>query len=80
MNMPAEASAGNDRRHDAAAATPQVWIWVAGAALVVVLPWLFYNWGTARHSSFAIVLLSEIGLMTIFALSFNMLRPSMPSR
>src|SRR5262249_57455114 len=32
----------------------------------------FFNWSTARHSGFVLIMLSEIGLMTIFALSFNM--------
>lgn len=73
MNTQAETGAADARRYDAAAATRQLWSWAACVALVVVLPWLFYNWGTGRHSSFVIVLLSEIGLMTIFALSFNML-------
>ena len=46
--------------------------WLIAAAVVIVLPWLFYNGTTGRHSSFVIVLLSEIALMTIFALSYNM--------
>jgi branched-chain amino acid transport system permease protein len=46
----------------------------AAAVIVfaVVLPWLFYDWSRARHSGFAVSLLSQMGLMTIFALSFNM--------
>ena len=41
-------------------------------ALAIVLPWLFFDWSRGRHSGFAVSLLSQMGLMTIFALSFNM--------
>jgi branched-chain amino acid transport system permease protein len=48
------------------------WPWLAAVLLAVVLPWLFFNYTTGRHSGFVLTMLSEIGLMTIFALSFNM--------
>ena len=41
-------------------------------AFAIVLPWLFFDWSRGRHSGFAVSLLSQMGLMTIFALSFNM--------
>src|SRR5262249_57887890 len=48
------------------------WLWLAAVAIALALPWLFFNWSTGRHSGFVLIMLSEIGLMTIFALSFNM--------
>ncbi len=49
------------------------WLWVVAVALAIVLPWLFYDWGHARHSGFALSMLSQMGMMIIFALSYNML-------
>ncbi|MFO1082297.1 MAG: branched-chain amino acid ABC transporter permease [Reyranellaceae bacterium] len=48
------------------------WAWPAAVVAALLLPWLFFDWGTQRHSGFALTLLSEIGLMSVFALSFNM--------
>src|SRR6516225_2221957 len=48
------------------------WLWLAAVAIALALPWMFFNWSTGRHSGFVLIMLSEIGLMTIFALSFNM--------
>ena len=48
------------------------WPWLAAIVIAVVMPWFFFNWSTGRHSGFVLTMLSEIGLMTIFALSFNM--------
>ena len=39
----------------------------------VVLPWLFYDWEHARHAGFIVSMLSQMGMMIIFALSYNML-------
>ena len=49
--------------------------WPWGLALIVLLafPFLFYDWTKGRHSGFALTLMSEIGVMAIFALSYNML-------
>ncbi len=47
-------------------------LWVVSLVLAIVLPWLFFNWTTGRHSGFALTMFSEIGLMIIFSLSFNM--------
>jgi branched-chain amino acid transport system permease protein len=47
--------------------------WVALIAIALLLPWLFFDWSKGRHSGFVLTMLSEIGLMSVFALSFNML-------
>jgi branched-chain amino acid transport system permease protein len=49
------------------------WVWLMMLALMLVLPWVFYDYGRSRHSGFAITLLSEMALMSVFALSYNML-------
>ena len=41
-------------------------------ALALVMPWLFYNWDTGRHAGFEVKMFSQMGLLMIFALSFNM--------
>ena len=46
--------------------------WIAGLALALALPWFFFDWTTQRHSGFALTMFSEIGLVIVFALSFNM--------
>lgn len=48
------------------------WYWVVALAIAVALPWMFYNWSGGKQSGFSVTLLSEIGLLIIFALSFNM--------
>jgi branched-chain amino acid transport system permease protein len=48
------------------------WPWLAAIVVAILLPWLFFDWSTHRHSGFVLTMLSEIGLMAIFALSFNM--------
>lgn len=47
--------------------------WLVALAIAMALPWFFFNWSTGKQSGFALTLLSEIGLMIIFALSYNML-------
>jgi|FEC22Drversion2_1045045.scaffolds.fasta_scaffold00349_32 branched-chain amino acid transport system permease protein len=49
------------------------WLWLAAIVLALAIPWLFFDWSKGRHSGFALTMLSEIGLMSVFALSFNML-------
>ncbi len=50
------------------------WIpWLVLAAVATVLPWAFYDWGHHRHAGFVISMLSQMGMMTILALSYNML-------
>jgi len=57
----------------AAARTLRYWPWLAALLVSVVLPWLFYDWQHARHAGFIVSVLSQTGMMIIFALSFNML-------
>jgi branched-chain amino acid transport system permease protein len=47
--------------------------WIALLLLALVLPWGFYDWAHARHSGFMISMLSQCGMMIVFALSYNML-------
>jgi branched-chain amino acid transport system permease protein len=49
------------------------WLWLAAIVLALAIPWLFFDWSKGRHSGFVLTMLSEIGLMSVFALSFNML-------
>jgi branched-chain amino acid transport system permease protein len=49
------------------------WPWLAALLISVMLPWLFYDWQHARHAGFVVSMLSQTGMMIIFALSFNML-------
>ena len=46
--------------------------WLLALAVALALPWLFYDWSRARHSGFGVVMLSQMGMMAIFALSYNM--------
>ena len=55
--------AGFLRRHGA---------WLLALAVALVLPWLFYDWSRARHSGFVVAMLSQMSMMAIFALSYNM--------
>ncbi len=48
------------------------WIWALMFAISALIPWLFFDWTTNRHSGFVLTMLSEIALVVIFALSFNM--------
>lgn len=49
------------------------WLWLLALGVLLAFPFLFYDWAKGRHSGFALTLMSEIGVMAIFALSFNML-------
>jgi branched-chain amino acid transport system permease protein len=49
------------------------WLWLAAIVFAVVLPWMFYDWHTGRHSGFVLSMLSQMGMMIILALSYNML-------
>jgi branched-chain amino acid transport system permease protein len=48
-------------------------LWIFAIVLALVLPWLFYDWGHHRHSGFMISMLSQMGMMIILSLSYNML-------
>ena len=41
--------------------------------LALAIPWAFYDWHTGRHSGFVLSMLSQMGMMIILALSYNML-------
>jgi branched-chain amino acid transport system permease protein len=47
--------------------------WIGAVLVAIVMPWLFYDWVHARQSGFVISMLSQMGMMVIFALSYNML-------
>ena len=49
------------------------WMCVLSVILAILLPWMFRDWNTGRHSGFMISMLSQLGMMTILALSYNML-------
>src|SRR5258708_40304792 len=49
------------------------WPWCLALVILLAIPFLFYDWGKGRHSGFVLTLMSEIGVMAIFALSYNML-------
>jgi branched-chain amino acid transport system permease protein len=51
----------------------QNWVWIAVLAIAVAAPWAFYNYHTGRHSGFVVSMLSQMGMMSILALSYNML-------
>jgi branched-chain amino acid transport system permease protein len=52
----------------------RAWIpWLVLAIVAILLPWAFYDWGHHRHGGFVISMLSQMGMMTILALSYNML-------
>src|ERR1019366_5846071 len=48
-------------------------LWVFAILLSRALPWLFYDWGHHRDSGFMISMLSQMGMMVILSLSYNML-------
>lgn len=49
------------------------WPWLAVLALAIALPWLYFDWSHARHDGFVVALLTQMAMMSIFALSYNML-------
>jgi len=49
------------------------WPWLALLALAILVPWIFFDWSKGRHSGFAVSLLSQMGMMVVFSLSYNML-------
>src|ERR1700743_959881 len=49
------------------------WIWIAALAVAMAAPWAFYNYHTGRQSGFVVSMLSQMGMMSILALSYNML-------
>ncbi|HTD00479.1 MAG TPA: branched-chain amino acid ABC transporter permease [Bradyrhizobium sp.] len=51
----------------------QGWLWFIVLLAAIAMPWAFYNYHTGRHSGFVISMLSQMGMMSILALSYNML-------
>jgi branched-chain amino acid transport system permease protein len=70
--MSAETSRGTLAAPGLATLLRRHWLWGAAVVAALLLPWLFFDWSTHRHSGFVLTMLSEIGLMSVFALSFNM--------
>jgi branched-chain amino acid transport system permease protein len=50
-----------------------VWPWLAALGLAAALPWIFYDWSLSRHDGFVEALLTQTAMMSVFALSYNML-------
>jgi branched-chain amino acid transport system permease protein len=48
-------------------------VWLALIVFAMLMPWLVYDWHTDRHSGFVLTMLSQMGMMIIFSLSYNML-------
>jgi len=54
--------------------TRRDWLpWLILALIAAALPWAFYDWSHHRQAGFVVGMLSQMGLMTILALSYNML-------
>src|ERR1700753_3680624 len=51
----------------------QGWVWLVALIAAIAMPWAFYNYHTGRHSGFVISMLCQMGMMSILALSYNML-------
>jgi branched-chain amino acid transport system permease protein len=51
----------------------QGWVWLVALIAAIAMPWVFYNYHTGRQSGFVISMLSQMGMMSILALSYNML-------
>src|SRR6195952_3951975 len=49
------------------------WLIIALIVVAIALPWGFYDWVHHRHAGFLISMLSQMGMMVILALSYNML-------
>src|ERR1700712_5731993 len=49
------------------------WLIIALIVIAIALPWCFYDWVHHRHAGFLISMLSQMGMMIILALSYNML-------
>src|SRR3978361_1744094 len=49
------------------------WLILLIIAVAIALPWCFYEWTHHRHAGCLISMLSQMGMMVILALSYNML-------
>jgi len=73
MNAPPTTSAIPAGQRADAQPARRNWIWFVLVIATAILPWLFYDWNTGRHSGFLLTMLSQMGMMIIFSLSYNML-------
>ena len=48
------------------------WPWLVALAVALLIPWAFFDFTKLRHSGFVVSMLSQMGIMIIFALSYNM--------
>ena len=51
----------------------QSWVWIVTLIAAIAAPWVFFNHSTGRQSGFVLSMLSQMGMMSILALSYNML-------
>jgi branched-chain amino acid transport system permease protein len=49
------------------------WLIILMVLAAIAVPWVFYDWTHHRSSGFMISMLSQMGMMVILALSYNML-------
>jgi branched-chain amino acid transport system permease protein len=49
------------------------WLIIVLIALAIALPWGFYDWVHHRQNGFLLSMLSQMGMMVVLALSYNML-------
>jgi len=49
------------------------WPWIAMLLIALILPWLFRDYAHGRDNGFMTAMFSQMGMMVIFALSYNML-------
>jgi branched-chain amino acid transport system permease protein len=48
-------------------------VWLIAILVAIAAPWAFFNYTTGRQSGFVVSMLSQMGMMSILALSYNML-------
>jgi branched-chain amino acid transport system permease protein len=48
-------------------------VWLIAILVAIAAPWAFVNYTTGRQSGFVVSMLSQMGMMSILALSYNML-------
>lgn len=51
----------------------KTWIWLMTVVVAIAAPWAFHDFHTGRDSGFVISMLSQMGMMVILSLSYNML-------
>src|SRR6201985_2792425 len=51
----------------------QGWLWFVALLAAIAMPWVFFNYHTGRQSGFVVSMLSQMGMMSILAVSYNML-------